>query len=91
VPAASDFLICSTRAVSTGLSVLLACCRARAESVSFTLSLVCDEALLLVDAFVDAWLALLSELLVASGSCGNPFDDMVVFMAVEVLLFDEPC
>ncbi|GLQ99947.1 hypothetical protein GCM10007863_43670 [Dyella mobilis] len=84
-------MICSTLAVSTGLSALLAWCRARAESVSFTLSFACGAAVLLADVPVDAWLALFSELLVASGSCGSPFDEMVVFIALGILLFDEPC
>jgi hypothetical protein len=44
-------------ALSTGLSALLACCSARAESVSFTLSSACGAVELLADVVVDAWLA----------------------------------
>jgi hypothetical protein len=35
---------------------------------------------------VEAWLALLSALVLASGSCGNPFDEIVVFMILRILV-----
>ena len=76
----------STFAVSTGLFVLLACCKARAESVSFTLSLGAAAADVLLEALVAAWLALLSVLVLASGSCGNPLDEIVVFMILGILV-----